>query len=154
MILGSSRIFGFRRIGPGGGRGGIDGLIGVARPDDTPAPAVVAQEVRARLAHPLDPVYPCQEAGVLTWVNRLKRVRERCSDLHGDNGWRWRVLRTSNSYAFTDPGAGADRPRSKSEKETGTGNQDSFLLDLRRGEAANGAIREAAIRFGGALSPA
>ena len=37
------------------------------------------------------------------WVQRIKRVRERVPDLLGDNGWRWRVLRTSNAYAFSDP---------------------------------------------------
>jgi hypothetical protein len=50
-------------------------------------------------------------------------VRERCVDLLGDNGWRWRVIRTSNAYAFNDPGT-AERPdfrpeSSKSEKPTG-----------------------------------
>jgi Helix-turn-helix domain len=66
-----------------------------------------------------------EDAGILTWVQRVKRVRERCADLLGDNGWRWRVLRTSNAYAFTDPSPAADRPNSsKSEKPTGTPNQD------------------------------
>jgi hypothetical protein len=52
-------------------------------------------------------------------------VHERCADLLGDNGWRWRVLRTSNAYAFTDPSPADDRPNSsKSEKPTGTPNQD------------------------------
>ena len=65
-----------------------------------------------------------EDAGVLSWVQRIKRVRERCADLLGDNGWRWRVLRTSNSYAFHDPSPDADRPNSsKSEKPTGTPNQ-------------------------------
>jgi hypothetical protein len=40
----------------------------------------------------------------------IKRVREACPDLLGDNGWRWRVLRTSNAYTFTDPSPAADRP--------------------------------------------
>jgi|SRR5580658_8333541 hypothetical protein len=31
-------------------------------------------------------------------------VREPCPDLLGDDGWRWRVLRTSNAYNFRDPG--------------------------------------------------
>ena len=53
-----------------------------------------------------------EDAGVLTWVQRVKRVRERCADLLGDNGWRWRVLRTSNAYAFTDPSPAADRAES------------------------------------------
>jgi hypothetical protein len=51
-----------------------------------------------------------EDAGVLSWVQRVKRVRERCSDLLGDNGWRWRVLRTSNAYAFADPSPAVDRP--------------------------------------------
>jgi hypothetical protein len=68
-----------------------------------------------------------EDAGVLSWVQRIKRVREACPDLLGDNGWRWRVLRTSNSYAFTDPSPAADRPiSSKSEKPTGTPNQGFF----------------------------
>ncbi len=66
-----------------------------------------------------------EDAGIMTWVQRIKRVREQCADLLGDNGWRWRVLRTSNAYAFTDPSPAADRPNSsKSEKPTGTPNQD------------------------------
>jgi hypothetical protein len=68
-----------------------------------------------------------EDAGILTWVQRVKRIRERSSDLLGDNGWRWRVLRTSNAYAFNDPSPVADRPNSsKSEKPTGTPNQELF----------------------------
>jgi hypothetical protein len=69
-----------------------------------------------------------EDAGIMTWVQRIKRVRERCSDLLGDHGWRWRVLRTSNAYAFTDPSPATDWPNSsKSEKPTGTPNQEFFL---------------------------
>jgi hypothetical protein len=46
-----------------------------------------------------------EDTGIMSWVQRIKRVRERCSDLLGDYGWRWRVLRTSNAYNFRDPGA-------------------------------------------------
>jgi hypothetical protein len=59
-------------------------------------------------------------AGVLTWQHRIARVRERCR--FGHQGWRWRVVRTSNAYAFRDPGAVAchaaedRRFPSKSEK--------------------------------------
>jgi hypothetical protein len=68
-----------------------------------------------------------EEAGILSWVHRVKRVREACSDLLGDGGWRWRVLRTSNAYVFTDPSPAADRPKSsKSEKPTETANQAFF----------------------------
>jgi AraC-like DNA-binding protein len=64
-----------------------------------------------------------EEAGVLSWVQRIKRVRERCADLLGNEGWRWRVLRTSNAYNFRDPGS---PDRSKSEKPTGTPTQGFF----------------------------
>ena len=56
-------------------------------------------------------------AGVLTWHHRITRVRERCTDLFGRDGWRWRVIRTSNAYVFRDPKAG-EAP--KSENPTGT----------------------------------
>lgn len=56
-------------------------------------------------------------AGVLTWQNRITRIRERCRDLFGRDGWRWRVIRTSNAYAFRDPA-------SKSDDRTGTQNQE------------------------------
>ena len=45
-------------------------------------------------------------AGVLTWQNRITRVWERCRDLFGRDGWRWRLeVRTSNAYIFRDPKA-------------------------------------------------
>jgi Helix-turn-helix domain len=69
-----------------------------------------------------------EDAGVLTWVQRIKRIREPCSDLLGEGGWRWRVLRTSNAYAFSDPSPAVGRPNSsKSETPTGTPNQDISL---------------------------
>jgi hypothetical protein len=64
-----------------------------------------------------------EDAGILSWVQRIKRVRERVSDLLGDNGWRWRVERTSNTYNFRDPGS---PDPSKSEKPTGTTIQEFF----------------------------
>jgi hypothetical protein len=42
-------------------------------------------------------------AGVLTWPNRIVRIREHCRDLFGRDGWRWRVIRTSNAYQLIDP---------------------------------------------------
>jgi hypothetical protein len=44
-----------------------------------------------------------EQAGILTWVNRIVRVREADSDLFGRIAWRWRVLRTSNGYQLIDP---------------------------------------------------
>jgi Helix-turn-helix domain len=65
-------------------------------------------------------------AGVLTWQNRITRVRERCRDLFGHDGWRWRVIRISNAYALREPIAAAPAGySSKSENPTGTPNQES-----------------------------
>jgi|SRR4051794_11843087 len=59
-------------------------------------------------------------AGVLTWQNRITRMRERCRDLFGHDGWRWRVIRTSNAYVFRDPKPQvASVSASKSENPTG-----------------------------------
>jgi len=44
-----------------------------------------------------------EEAGVLTWVNRLTKIRRREQDLFGHWRSEWRVLRTSNGYRFVDP---------------------------------------------------
>jgi Helix-turn-helix domain len=66
-------------------------------------------------------------AGVLTWVNRLVRIRERCADLFGNTGTCVRVIRTSNGYQFNDPKSAADRGfPSKSDFQSVTSIQDSI----------------------------
>jgi helix-turn-helix protein len=67
-------------------------------------------------------IHALERAGVLTWVNRIKRVREWGVDLFGRAQNRVRVVRTSNAYTFVDP-----KP-SKSELPTGTENQELGLL--------------------------
>jgi hypothetical protein len=44
-----------------------------------------------------------EDAGLLTWVHRLTRIRRREQDLFGHWGSAWQVIRTSNGYSFTDP---------------------------------------------------
>jgi DNA-binding transcriptional MocR family regulator len=69
-----------------------------------------------------------EAAGILTWVNRLVRVREEVRDLFGRWVRRWRTIRSSNAYAFRDLKAGQPHPESsKSEFRGGTSNQESFL---------------------------
>jgi len=86
-------------------------------------------------------------AGVLTWERRITRIRERCRDLFGREGWRWRVIRTSNCYQFRDPQAVNSRPvPSKSENRTGTQNQDDLSLPLSApacGKPTTGAVSTA-----------
>ena len=59
-----------------------------------------------------------ESAGILSWVQRIKRVREPCPDLLGDDGWRWRVLRTSNAYNSRDPGAPCTERRARAQLTT------------------------------------
>lgn len=81
----------------------IAGRAGCAR-------STVAQSIKA-----------LEDAGVLTWVNRLARIRERCDDLFGRMGTRWRVIRISNAYQFIDPKKKANRDfPSKSDFRSGT----------------------------------
>jgi hypothetical protein len=64
-------------------------------------------------------------AGVLNWQHRITRIRERCTDLFGCQGWRWRVIRTSNAYQFIDPQAERNRGvPSKCKNPPGTQDQD------------------------------
>ena len=75
-------------------------------------------------------------ARVLTWQNRITRIRVRERDLFGQWASRWQVNRTSNAYVFRDP---LQRPQGgfscKSENPTGTQNQD--FLSLRPAPASN-----------------
>jgi hypothetical protein len=73
-----------------------------------------------------------EEAGLMSWVNRIVRIREAMPvrDLFGRCMNRWRIIRTSNAYHFNDPKADADRPTSgvgsKSESQSGTQIQESI----------------------------
>jgi hypothetical protein len=91
-------------------------------------------------------------AGVLTWQNRITRIQERCTDLFGRHGWRWRVIRTSNAYVFRDPLARLEGvSASKSENPSGTGNQDVFDLVSVPPRDPNSPLERALARFGAAL---
>jgi hypothetical protein len=91
-----------------------------------------------------------EEAGVMSWVHRIKRVRVACPDLFGGEGSRLVPQRTSNAYHFNDPGgAGASvnlnkesASAPKSEKPTGTANQAFFpLLEVAYGDERTGRDR-------------
>lgn len=64
--------------------------------------------------------------GLLSWTNRLARVRAPVDGLPGIGATRWRVVRTSNAYNFRKaPSA------SKSESQTGTLSPKEPLLTTR-----------------------
>jgi hypothetical protein len=88
-------------------------------------------------------------AGVLTWQNRITRFRERCVDLFGREGWRWRVVRTSNSYELRDPMAAS---ASKSDYRTGTPDQEDSKPLLAPAVDPNSPLERALARFGAALA--
>jgi hypothetical protein len=92
-------------------------------------------------------------AGVLTWQNRITRIRERCRDLFGREGWRWRMIRTSNAYVFRDPQAAVSASiPSKSENRPRTQSQD--VLDPVQAPTVNPSspLERALARFAAALA--
>src|SRR6185436_17892692 len=87
-------------------------------------------------------------AGVLTWQNRITRIRERCHDLFGRDGWRWRVIRTSNAYAFRDPKAA---PASKSDQRNGTPDQEDSKILQAPVVVSDSLLEHALANFGAAM---
>jgi len=96
-----------------------------------------------------------EAAGVLTWCNRLVRIREWGPDLFGRAKNRWRVIRTSNAYTFVDPQKGAETSRfsSKSDLPTGTEGQELHLLAPQPLDGAN-SLHQALLRWGEAVKGA
>jgi hypothetical protein len=92
-----------------------------------------------------------EDAGILTWVNRIARIREWGPDLFGRAQNRWRVIRTSNAYTFVDPKPSVRTDiSSKSDLPTGTGGQESFFLATRSLDGSN-PLHQALERWGRAL---
>jgi hypothetical protein len=72
-----------------------------------------------------------EEADILSWVNRIARIKVKELDLFGHKVWRWQTIRTSNAYVFRDPlPCAPHREAYKSENPSGTQNQDISLLKL------------------------
>lgn len=81
-----------------------------------------------------------EDSGILSWTNRITRIRDRTRDLFGQWASRWRVIRTSNAYVFRDLGAGQERDRggaSKSEFRAGLLNQESIVTTGRVQKASD-----------------
>lgn len=72
-----------------------------------------------------------EAAGLLSWVNRITRIRIAERDLFGRLVSRWKLIRITNAYRFRDPGASRKPSNlgsgSKSEFPSGTSNQESFI---------------------------
>jgi hypothetical protein len=91
-------------------------------------------------------------AGLLSWQHRITRIRERCRDLFGHDGWRWRVIRTSNAYVFRDPKPlFAGISSSKSENPTGTQDQEHLDPVKPLARDPNSPLERALARFRAAI---
>jgi len=94
-----------------------------------PSYATIAERAGCARSTVAEAIKALEDAGLLTWVNRIVRIRERCEDLFGHFGTRVRVIRTSNGYRFNDPkGAASKGFPSKSDFPSGTSIQESIPL--------------------------
>jgi hypothetical protein len=92
-------------------------------------------------------------AGILTWQHRIARIRERCTDLFGRDGWRWRVIRTSNAYVFRDPQvAVSGRPAPEFGNLPGTQDQDVSKLPQAPAVDPASPLERALARFGAVIA--
>ena len=64
----------------------------------------------ARRTTVYEAIHALEAAGILTWVNRIARIREWGPDLFGRAQNRWRVIRTSNAYTFVRSATAARPP--------------------------------------------
>ena len=73
-----------------------------------------------------------EQAGLLTWVNRIERRSALAAGADLGRGRIVRVFRTSNAYRFVDPLPRASGHGSSTEFRPGTTNQESFSGGCRR----------------------
>jgi hypothetical protein len=81
-----------------------------------PCYETIADKAGCAMSTVCEAIKALELAGLLSWVNRIVRVRVRERDLFGQWATTWRVLRTSNAYVFRDPRAAE---RSKTEIRSG-----------------------------------
>ncbi|MGO9421174.1 helix-turn-helix domain-containing protein [Roseiarcus sp.] len=105
-----------------------------------PSLATIGERAKCAVSTAQKAIAALEAAGLLTWVNRIKRVREWAPGLPGVGATRVRVVRTSNSYQFSDP---ASANPSNADFRQGTSNQgfNSSFCERRGGckEARRGA---------------
>jgi biotin operon repressor len=109
----------------------------------------IAEKADCSRATVYSAIHALERAGLLTWVNRIKRVREWGRDLFGRAQNCWRIERTSNAYVLIDPQPKPPNP-TESKFPTGTGGQESFSLAPRALDGSN-PLHQALERWGRAL---
>ena len=121
----------------------------------------IAEAAGAARSTVAEAIKALEDAGILSWVNRIKRVIETSRDIFGQRIRKTRVIRTSNGYHFIDPQP-LKRPESlgdcsKSDFPSGTRIQDSVLPKsppAPRVLNPDNPLEGALIRFGRALGAA
>ena len=93
-----------------------------------PAYEAIAERAQCHRDTVYEAIKALEAAGILTWVNRIFRVRERIPDLFGKWAYRWRIVRTSNAYLFRDP------------LPCGGGKPDEYQGDFTKSENTSGTI--------------
>ena len=90
---------------------------------------------------------------MLTWQNRITRIRERCRDLWGREGWRWRVIRTSQRLRVPRP-AGRGLPAFLLSPTIATGTPDQEVSKPLPAPAVdpNSPLERALARFAAAVA--
>jgi hypothetical protein len=63
-----------------------------------PSYVTIADKAGCAMSTVCEAIKALELAGILSWVNRIVRVRIRERDLFGQWATTWRVLRTSNAY--------------------------------------------------------
>jgi helix-turn-helix protein len=119
-----------------------------------PSYETIAEKADVARSTVYEAIHALERAGILTWVNRIARIRDWGVDLFGRAQNRWRVIRTSNAYTFVDPKPCAKPPdSSKSELPLGTEGQESFSLASHPLDAAN-PLHQALLRWRRAVESA
>jgi hypothetical protein len=120
-----------------------------------PSYETLAEKARCNRDTVYEAIHALEKAGILTWVNRIVRIREWGESLFGRAQNRWRVIRTSNAYVFRDPNPVVQQPNSsKSEITTGTEDQEFKLLlpaPAKREFDPDNPLHRALSRLGGAV---
>ena len=90
----------------------------------TPSYETIAAKAACARSTVYEAIRALEACGLLSWVNRITRIRERDVDLFGRAVWVWRVVRTSNAYVFRDPKTRSDTMGFSSKSELRTGPKD------------------------------
>jgi Helix-turn-helix domain len=104
-----------------------------------PAYATIADKAGCCVNTVCAAIKALERAGLLSWVNRITRIRVRERDLFGRWALSWRVVRTSNAYVFHDPKTAARQTEASKTKFWSEPLDPSFKKETKSGARLVGA---------------